>query len=349
MVESSEQVWANTVQDIAKYLHKYSYYCQNADTLNLSLVVYTMEENLGRYKNNPYRQNKSSIYPGDTVLINDGSNTLLVPTGLDITENSWKVNGKKYKLDGDKQGGNLLMTKLRAYYAQQLLDSLLNTYSPIYSFLKAKKRIKFSYKGMGVDENNKSEQNRIEIRLHNQRILLLADKDGLVEHSKPQIIMATPPEFNQPQALDLKLSSSGNNKIISTTTALNTQATINPKGNTMKTQVVQQQMRFVPPMVYRHNAMKVNIKDVTTAKQTGYYIDIKDYATMDSARTDLKLLLFRELDGCHIVINYDFWGNQTYLLKSPVFETKQAAIDFKRKNKASLKQINPDGDFIIKQ
>lgn len=358
-LEMCEQLWANTSQNIAEYLEAFSTYCTNTDKLYISVIVYTGEDKIVKYKA-PYRDYKGYIYPGDTINL-DGIGIL--PTGLKLDKGSWKVDGEKYSLNRSKQGGNLLISTIRAFYCKDLLDSLLTQYSPIYSYLKSTDQIEFSYLGMG--SKKKFAQEKIEIRLANNRIHLLDKNDKLFSFVDSEYMNTTDPVVSKntkkatqhktynddgtysmignPVAVTPTISSGATVVAVLPPTVAQTDGTRliqEPNVKQAKPSTFTERRsskRFKSPEVYLLS--QKHKKDTPIKNKEYFYLEIKEYSNKAEADADLKLMRTRGVSKCYIKMAYDFWGNNKYIISSPHFNSEKEAVTFKKSIKFAISTI----------
>jgi hypothetical protein len=121
---------------------------QCADTLALVVTVHGYTD--------PRRLRPPHVYPDETVTVGTDLNGLPVriPQGGDMTAWSWPSNSSDpgspmIRLKDRGQQGNILLSKLRAYYTFRTLDTMMKQRSPVYAQLAREGRIVMDAEGYG--------------------------------------------------------------------------------------------------------------------------------------------------------------------------------------------------------
>jgi hypothetical protein len=335
-VEMSEQIWANTVQEIADVLKKSKPYCRKSECLVLNVSVSTNDIKIQDYKA-PYAKNNEKIYSGKTIT-QSIPNMEVIPSGIKITDKSWKFEGEKYRLAMKKQGGNYLLSSIRANFTGQLLDSLLKQYSPVYSNLKAHDKVIITVEGLGYDENVPEE--KIEINLNRYRISnpkpelsKQSNRENSIEiKALPKItaISKTMAGENVSSVHDLK-------KIKAEPIKLN----INGK---LDKNIIKQ--RFSAPKIYsKYRA--VSITQASKKEEQFYYFIVTKCENYEDAKKDLKILNSRNAKGCEIIIKSNLFGEKEYMIYSPLFKNENEYKAFKKRFRTVLKQVGSGSTFKL--
>lgn len=115
--------------------------CGGDDILNISVRGYTDECRLmpGKYT------------VDETINVGD----VIIPQGWEM-RNTWAqtTTGKKINLPDGGQQGNIMLSKLRAYYTYKTIDNAMKKRSSSYKTLADKGQVKFDYEGYGIYDKN---------------------------------------------------------------------------------------------------------------------------------------------------------------------------------------------------
>jgi hypothetical protein len=119
-----------------------------ADTLALVVTVHGYTD--------PRRLRPEHVYPDQTVTIGSDVNGLptTIVTGSDMTQADWKVdpnnpNSPTVHLKNNGEQGNIILSKLRAYYTFRTLDTIMKKRSPVYARLAREGRVVLDAEGFG--------------------------------------------------------------------------------------------------------------------------------------------------------------------------------------------------------
>jgi hypothetical protein len=142
-------------------------FCRDTLYLKITIHGYTDPRGLSAGEDHPYRiasRNKRN-YPDETVQIGVDSRgqPVTINTGLDMWKPGWPIdpnnkNGKWIKLEDEGQNGNILLSKLRAYFTFVTFDRKMQELSPIYKQMRNEGRIILDAEGFGIDKEGFKER-----------------------------------------------------------------------------------------------------------------------------------------------------------------------------------------------
>jgi hypothetical protein len=133
------------------------------DTLYLKVTVhgYTDPRGLSGGEDHPYRPESKyqRIYPdvSVTVGVDERGQPVTIPSGMNMWNFNWPLDpnnkeGKWIKLPNEGEKGNILLSKLRAYFTFVTFDKKMSEISPIYEQLRNNGRIILDAEGFGIDK-----------------------------------------------------------------------------------------------------------------------------------------------------------------------------------------------------
>jgi hypothetical protein len=133
------------------------------DTLYLKVTVhgYTDPRGLSGGEDHPYRPESKyqRIYPdvSVTVGVDERGQPVTIPSGINMWNFNWPLDpnnkeGKWIKLPNEGEKGNILLSKLRAYFTFVTFDKKMSEISPIYEQLRNNGRIILDAEGFGIDK-----------------------------------------------------------------------------------------------------------------------------------------------------------------------------------------------------
>jgi len=115
--------------------------CGGDDVIAITVRGYTDESRLrpGRYS------------VDETISVGD----IVIPTGWKML-NTWAntIDGKRVDLFEEGQAGNIMLSKLRAYYTYKTIEKEMLKQSPAFKKLYEKKQVIFDYEGYGIYDRN---------------------------------------------------------------------------------------------------------------------------------------------------------------------------------------------------
>ena len=142
-------------------------FCRDTLYLKITIHGYTDPRGLSAGEDHPYRtasRNKRN-YPDETITIGVDSRgqPVTIPTGLDMWKPGWPIdpenkNGGRIKLEDGGQNGNILLSKLRAYFTFVTFDKKMQELSPIYKQMRNEGRIILDAEGFGIDKKGFKER-----------------------------------------------------------------------------------------------------------------------------------------------------------------------------------------------
>ncbi len=304
------------------------------DTLYLKITIhgYTDPRSLSAGNEHPYRPQSryKRIYPDETVTvgIDERGNPVTIQQGMDMFRSSWQNdpnNKQSYwiKLPNEGEEGNILLSKLRAYYTFVTFDKKMIEKSPIYAQLRNQGRILLDIEGFGIDKEgykirklrDDPESRRIEIYLDiirpnevNTHKRLMGGKLKIV---KPKVATEIAiGDEEQPQMKPLQAQDIGKND-----QAIN---------QTQETLVHQQsyemiQTKNLPKPI--ETPVKENFEFDCFAIQYDTYDERKEAEAMEKILNENGILDTKILDY------FDAFGNRFFRLRSGCYETAQIASD----------------------
>ncbi|MCX6155778.1 MAG: hypothetical protein NT007_16645 [Candidatus Kapabacteria bacterium] len=151
----------NIYQPLEKILPIFQDFCRDTLFLKVTVHGYTDPRGLSGGTNHPYRTVSAGkhIYPDEsiTVGVDERNEPVKIFSGIDMWRKSWPIDPNNTKgtyihLPDDGENGNVLLSKLRAYFTFQTFDRTMSKRSPIYSQLKNNMRVILDAEGFGVDK-----------------------------------------------------------------------------------------------------------------------------------------------------------------------------------------------------
>ncbi len=136
-------------------------FCRDTLYLKITIHGYTDPRGLSAGESHPYRsasRNKRN-YTDKSVQVGVDANgqPLTIPQGLDMWKSGWPINpedrnGRWAKLADKGQNGNIVLSKLRAYFTFVTFDKKMQEISPIYKQMRNEGRIIIDAEGFGIDK-----------------------------------------------------------------------------------------------------------------------------------------------------------------------------------------------------
>ncbi len=175
----SEQIY----KPLIKLLPSFQEFCR--DTLYLKVTVhgYTDPRGLSGGEDHPYRSSSKNKhdYPDETITVgvDERGQPVSIPTGIDMWKHGWpsdpnEPKGKWVSLQDEGQNGNIILSKLRAYYTFVTFDIEMKKLSPIYSQMRDQGRVILDAEGFGIDKSG-FEQRRLRDDPQSRRIEIYLD------------------------------------------------------------------------------------------------------------------------------------------------------------------------------
>ncbi len=324
------------------------------DTLFLKVTVhgYTDPRGLSAGNEHPYRPQSryKRKYPGKPVIVGediDGT-PVKIPTGIDMFQKSWSENGAKITLPDEGEEGNVLLSKLRAYYTFETFDKEMRRSSPIYAQLRDNGRVILDAEGFGIDKEGFAERNlrddpqsrRIEIYLDILRPEELEQhkrmKGGVVKKIKSILtlderIPAEPVEKITPPDEEIIAKTEpvpAEGIVVDENTKIENSEvkTVKDTENiefTPKTEVKTEVVSNEPLPPPEDEPVKIEKE-----KEKGCFsIEFKAYKTEEEAKSALKRVRDAGLKEAQLVEMFDIFGNRTYRLRYGCYATANEAVN----------------------
>ncbi len=157
-----DKIFERKIYDpLEKMLPVFQEFCRDTLYLKVSIHGYTDPRGLSAGNEHPYRPQSryKRIYPDKTVTVGTGArgNDVTIRSGLDMFKQSWRQNpddpnSPKVVLPNDGEEGNVLLSKLRAYYTFKTFDEAMRERSPIYSQIRDNGKVILDAEGFGIDK-----------------------------------------------------------------------------------------------------------------------------------------------------------------------------------------------------
>jgi len=136
-------------------------FCRDTLYLKVTIHGYTDPRGLSGGEDHPYRPksvNKRQ-YTDETITVgtDERGQSVTIPSGINMWNYNWPVDpedkeGRWIKLPNKGEGGNVLLSKLRAYFTFITFDKNMRERSPIYEQMRNNGRIILDAEGFGIDK-----------------------------------------------------------------------------------------------------------------------------------------------------------------------------------------------------
>ncbi len=325
------------------------------DTLYLKVTVhgYTDPRGLSAGNEHPYRPGSryQRVYMDSTITVgvDANGNPLVIPKGIDMFKRAWTVETKgggerRVSLPNDGEEGNVLLSKMRAYYTFKTFDEAMQERSPIYQHMRNNNRVILDAEGFGIDKEGFKERNlrddpqsrRIEIYLDvlrpneiatHKRLkggkLLITEK-GIVEADDLSVEPEeeeTPPESGEPETDVIDIEDENETEEDLDTSRGITETMPNRDMDVDDSQDIASLVTSDPLPPAQDNPM------VQPESNKGCYsLQFATYNNLQNAEEGLETLKSFELDQARIVEYIDPFGNRSYRLRSGCYDTADEAI-----------------------
>ncbi len=305
------------------------------DTLYLKITIhgYTDPRGLSAGNEHPYRPQSrfKRIYPDEnvTIGIDERGNPVTIQKGMDMFRSTWQSdpNNKQshwIKLPNEGEEGNVLLSKLRAYYTFATFDKKMLEKSPIYAQLRNQGRVILDADGFGIDKQGFKKRNlrddpdsrRIEIYLDiirpidiNTHKRLIGGNLKFVQPKTTEILIED--THHKPKKL-LKPDEIGrDDSIISST----------PESQTFESAYEAKQTAML--------LKPIETKPIESPKFDFdcFSIQYDTYDERNEAESLEKSLNNNGITDTKIIEFFDAFGNKFYRLRSGCYETAQEASD----------------------
>jgi hypothetical protein len=155
-------------QPLEEILPAFQDFCRDTLYLKITIHGYTDPRGLSGGEEHPYRpQSKNQrSYPDETISIglDERGQEVTIPSGINMWNFNWPLDpnnkeGRWIKLSNDGEKGNILLSKLRAYFTFVTFDKAMSKRSPIYENIKNNGRIIVDAEGCGIDKEGFKSRN----------------------------------------------------------------------------------------------------------------------------------------------------------------------------------------------
>jgi len=142
-------------------------FCRDTLYLKITIHGYTDPRGLTGGENHPYRPQSKGyrLYPDETVTVgvDERGQEVTIHTNTNMLNFNWPVdpnnkNGNWIKLPDEGEKGNILLSKLRAYFTFVTFDKEMMKRSKIYEELRKKGRVILDAEGFGIDKERFKER-----------------------------------------------------------------------------------------------------------------------------------------------------------------------------------------------
>jgi len=317
-------------------------FCRDTLYLKITIHGYTDPRGLSAGEDHPYREasrNKRN-YPDKTVTVGVDSrgNPVTIPTGLDMWKYNWPIDpdnrkGKWIKLEDEGQNGNILLSKLRAYFTFITFDRQMQKLSPIYKQMRQEGRIILDAEGFGIDKEgfkkrglrDDPQSRRIEIYIDVLRPEELKYHKrlpgGKLRHTPLQKGTSAEPnekvkKYYAPE-VDKEIEPETKPDIKTVDTGMKTEK--EPPLSTLP-----DNDKVLAPL--EPDEEEINQEPVKLTKQICYTIQFKTYNEQEKAEEALTMLHKTGLDNAKLDTYIDPFGNPLYRLRYGCFKTAEEAV-----------------------
>lgn len=148
-------------EPLEEILPAFQDFCRDTLFLKVTVHGYTDPRGLSGGKEHNYRPQSSGkrIYPDKSVTIgiDENGQPVEISTGLNMWNYTWdsdpnNQNTPWIKLADKGEKGNILLSKLRAYFTFETFDKAMRQRSPIYTQLRDNGRVILDAEGFGIDK-----------------------------------------------------------------------------------------------------------------------------------------------------------------------------------------------------
>ncbi len=148
-------------EPLEELLPAFQDFCRDTLYLKVTIHGYTDPRGLSGGEDHPYRPESKyqRIYPDETITVgvDERGQEVKIPSGINMWNYNWPLNpddkeGKWIKLPNEGEKGNILLSKLRAYFTFVTFDKKMTEISPIYEQVRNNGRIILDAEGFGIDK-----------------------------------------------------------------------------------------------------------------------------------------------------------------------------------------------------
>lgn len=340
---------------LEKILPSFQDFCRDTLYLKVTIHGYTDPRGLSGGEDHKYRpQSKyKHNYTDDTVEVglDERGNPVTIYQGIDMWKQSWPKNpdnrnGVWIKLPDEGENGNVLLSKLRAYYTFKTFNDVMSERSSIYKQLTLNNRIICDAEGFGIDKEG-FEVRKLKDDPESRRIEIYLD-------------ILRPEEIKSHHRLKggnlagKKISESkSNNEINENTSSKIPLNQVKEEKNTEKNTVPlnkEEEIKKVNVEALTEESTKQKITEKITVKDTPvqkevkttecYSIQYSAYSDENEANKALVILKENGLPDPKIVIYIDPIGNILYRVRAGCYSTGEEALTNMKKNSWIHKELN---------
>jgi cell division protein FtsN len=376
---------SNIYEPLEKLLPAFQDFCRDTLFLKITIHGYTDPRGLSGGADHPYRpqsRNKHN-YPDETVTVGLDSRGLpgTINSGVDMWRHQWPLEpgnekGRWVKLQDEGQNGNILLSKLRAYFTFVTFDKDMQQRSPIYSQMRNNGRVILDAEGFGIDQEgyktrklkDDPQSRRIEIyldilrpeeiayhkRLPGGTMKPMATAGSAKAEPKTSGVKIETKNNEQTKELELNIEAPASEVEVKTEdvkTPEPEEAQAEPEEKTPETEGVNNTqedpkevaVRNVPvvpakPLPPPVEKPKEIIKE--NKEKECYTIQYHIYDNLAEAESARNILVGRNVQDVRIVEILDLFGERTYRLRSGCYPTPEEAVKIFKTIEWTTKELN---------
>jgi WD40 repeat protein len=353
-------------------LPNFQEFCRDTLYLKVTIHGWTDPRGLSGGEEHPYRPASKGKrnYPDESIDIgvDERGQPVEIKTGLDM----WKYNWPKSEAERDKlwiklpnegENGNVILSKLRAYYTFRTFDNAMKDRSDIYEHIRDNGRILVDAEGFGIDKEGYKERNlrddpqsrRIEIyidilrpeelashkRLAGGKLLApkmtetvaISDMGGNVKVEKEETIthqVIEPDEEIPDEELveEVEMEETDVDSEIDAAMVDMEEGNVVEEADPEETKVVEQAEENTEeaPKTEKKKSQFKSVKAAKKVQGTCYQIQYKTYENKTDADAGLQKLVEGGLEDAKVIEYFTAFGDQSYRLRSGCFDTPQQAV-----------------------
>jgi Tol biopolymer transport system component len=350
-------------------LPNFQEFCRDTLYLKVTIHGWTDPRGLSAGEEHPYRPASKGKrnYPDEAVTIgvDERGQPVDIQTGMDMWRYNWpksedERNKLWIKLPNEGENGNVLLSKLRAYYTFRTFDNAMKERSDIYEHIRDNGRILVDAEGFGIDKEGYKERNlrddpqsrRIEIYIDVLRPEELAGHKRLAggELLNPRVAETVAISTDLGGNVETETEETITHQVIEPDVEVPMEEEIEPdfvdeEPETEETITVGENMKtfegveVVDPgkpaeMSLENNKntkttdepSKKPIKRAKKVKTNCYQIQYKNYDTKAEADAAKQKLIDGGIKDALVQVYISPFGDESYRLRSGCYDTPQQAI-----------------------
>ncbi len=316
-------------------------FCRDTLYLKITIHGYTDPRGLSAGEDHPYREASryKRNYPDKTITVGvDSRGTpVTIHSGLDMWKYNWPIDpnnkkGKWIKLKDEGQNGNILLSKLRAYFTFVTFDRQMQKLSPIYKQMRQEGRIILDAEGFGIDKEgfkkrglrDDPQSRRIEIYIdilrseelqYHKRLPGGKVKSIYTEQKTATEKSAKEKKYKAPQ-IDTEIKPETKPEIESVDKGVEKTSGLNNLPDNDK---------ILAPL--EPDPSEVEQEPVRLTQQVCYTIQFSTYKNQEDATKALNVLQEAGLSSAKLHTYIDPFGNALYRLRYGCFNTAEEAVN----------------------